>query len=170
VQRIRNIAASVLFAACAAGENAAAAGMSPDPTGLWFDPAESGWGLSLVQRDDTIFALLLVYDEQHRATWYVASDVTADGPSGVDPGAMKYTGVLYGTSGPWFGGAFDPMSVTSSAVGMIRLQYEAGTSGGTMDLSYTANGVTAFKQLQPQVLPVLVRAMAEDPPQPSQVH
>jgi hypothetical protein len=168
VQRIRNFAAGLaVLSAFAACDTAVAAGMSPDPTGLWFDPAESGWGLSLVQRDDTIFALLLVYDEARRPTWYVASDVTADGPSGMDPGAMQYTGVLYRTAGPWFGGAFDPQSLSSAAVGTIRLQYAPGTQGRTMDLAYAVNGVSTVREVEPQLQP---RAVSTEPIERSQVH
>jgi hypothetical protein len=167
-RRIRNITAglviSILAASCG---TTIAAGMSPDPTGLWFDPAESGWGLSLVQRDDTIFALLLVYDEQQRPTWYAASNVTADGPAGLDPGAMAYTGVLYRTSGPWFGGAFDPQNMGSSAVGNISVQYVPGAAGAALDLAYTANGVSAAKVLVPQVQP---RALSMAPPDRSEAH
>jgi hypothetical protein len=168
VQRIRILAAGLaLVSTVACCDTAIAAGMSPDPTGLWFDPAESGWGVSLVQRDDTIFALLLVYDEERRPTWYVASDVTADGPAGTDAGAMQYTGVLYRTAGTWFGGAFDPQSLTSAAVGSIRLQYTPGMQGRTIDLTYSANGVTVSKEVEAQVLP---QAVSTEPPQRSQVH
>ncbi|HEX3096798.1 MAG TPA: hypothetical protein VHQ02_03725 [Usitatibacter sp.] len=29
------------------------AAITPDPTGLWFDPAETGWGLGVAQQGDT---------------------------------------------------------------------------------------------------------------------
>ena len=167
MQRIRNIAAGLMLTAFAGCDTAVAAGMSPDPTGLWFDPGESGWGLSLVQSGDTIFALLLVYDEQGRPTWYVASDVTTDGPAGLDPGAMGYAGVLYRTSGPWFGGAFDPQSVSTTAVGMIRMQYAPDSQGHTLALSYAVNGVTTAKQIEAQVQP---HSSANGPVEPSQLH
>jgi len=167
-RRIRNIVAGLVLSALAAGcGTTIAAGMSPDPTGLWFDPAESGWGLSLVQRDDTIFALLLVYDEEQRPTWYAASNVTADGPPGLEQGAMAYTGVLYRTSGPWFGGAFDPKNMSSLAVGNISIQYVPGAAGAALDLIYTANGVSAVKVLAPQVQP---HALSTEPAVRSEVH
>ena len=166
MQRIRIIVTSLILTAFAGCDVAAAAGMSPDPTGLWFDPAESGWGLSVVQRDDTIFALLLVYDEQNRATWYVASNVMADGPAGMDPGAMAYTGVLYRTSGPWYGGAFDPRAVASVAAGNLRMQYAPGTGGRELDITYSANGVRVARVLRSQVRP---RTLSVEPLDRSEV-
>lgn len=164
---IRITAASLVLCVFSGCEVAAAAGMSPDPTGLWFDPAESGWGLSVVQRGDSIFALLLVYDEQNRPTWYVASNVTAEGPAGVDPGATEYTGVLYRTSGPWYGGAFDPLAVTSVPAGGLRMQYLPGTGGSELDITYSANGMSVTKALVAQVQP---RPLPVEPLHQSEVH
>lgn len=39
--------------------------------GLWGNDAEPGWGLSLFQRDDRLFAVWFVYDESGRPTWFV---------------------------------------------------------------------------------------------------
>ena len=36
-------------------------GHAADLTGLWFDPAESGWGLSLARQGGTTFAVLFVW-------------------------------------------------------------------------------------------------------------
>ena len=168
MQRIRNIVAILAaLSALTACDTAIAAGMSPDPSGLWFDPAESGWGLALVQRDDTIFALLLVYDEERRPTWYVASDVAADDPASADPAAMHYTGVLYRTTGPWFGGPFDPQAVVSAAVGTISLQYAPGAPGHSMAITCSANGVTNSRELAPQVQP---QSLSTEPPRRSEAH
>src|SRR5438034_7476458 len=88
----------------------ASAGMSPDPTGLWWVPQESGWGMSLVQQQDTIVAVVFVYDEAERPTWYVAT--ARDTGMHLDPtGDELFAGTLYRTSGPWFGGGFDPHAV-----------------------------------------------------------
>src|SRR4051812_29899797 len=87
--------------------------MSPDPSGLWLDPSESGWGLSLTQQGDKIFAALFVYDEVHTPTWYVASDMepaTIFTPGGAL--SNDASGTLYRPSGPWFGGTFDPALVS----------------------------------------------------------
>src|SRR5213080_2378936 len=96
---------SRLFALALAAP-AAAAGMSPDPTGLWWVPEESGWGLSLVQQQDSVFAVVFVYDDARRPVWYVAT--ARDSGAHLDPtGEEIFAGTLYRASGPWFGGGFD---------------------------------------------------------------
>jgi len=125
-----------LLALVSAGAHAA---MSPDPTGFWYNPAESGWGASLAQQGDTVFATLFVYDEQKRAQWFVASSVTAAG-SGV------FSGPLYRTSGPVFSGAFNPAAVDVQSVGTLSIQYD-GPGGTGLLVSYTVNGVTVNKAL-----------------------
>jgi hypothetical protein len=136
------------FVACAPG---ATAGMSPDPTGLWYDPDESGWGLSLVQQGDIVFAALLVYDESHRAAWYAAPAMQ---PSTLFvPGGAQSTsdasGVLYRTSGPWFGAPFDRTQVSAAPVGQMRVTY-TGADGQALSVTYTIDGRDVAKTVRPQ--------------------
>ena len=46
-----------------------------DFSDLWFNPAESGWGVNLNHQMDVIFATLFVYGPDGKAKWYVASDL-----------------------------------------------------------------------------------------------
>jgi hypothetical protein len=118
---------------------AQAAPLSPDVTGYWYNPSESGWGAAIAQQGEVLFVTLFVYDEQKRPAWFVASSVTAAG-NGV------FGGTLYRTSGPAFGGPFDSRLVDAQAVGTVSLQYGDG-GGETMLLSYFLNGVTVTKAL-----------------------
>jgi len=151
--RLASLLAAILApCVCAAG------GMSPDPTGLWWVPEESGWGLSLVQQQDTVVAVLFVYDDAKRPAWYVA---TTTGTFFTDPGNQQvFSGTLYRTSGPWFGGGFDPHSVTATAVGTLNIAYVPGASGKTIALGYSVDGVTVGKTVKPQTwgssVPLLV--------------
>src|SRR6476659_3689395 len=101
IQLARRFLAALLFAAVPIH----AAPMSPDPTGFWYNAAESGWGVNIAQQGDVLFVTLVVYDEQKRAQWFVASDVRDTRDNGI------FNGVLYRTMGPAFGGAFDPGQV-----------------------------------------------------------
>lgn len=107
---------------------------------LWWNPAESGWGLNLTHQAGIIFATLFTYYPDGRDMWLVASDLRA----GAD-GA--WSGPLYRTRGPshasslWF-----PPTVTP--VGTMRLAFAGGESG---TLTYTVSGVTVTKAIQRQV-------------------
>jgi len=128
----------------------ARAGMAPDPTGLWYDPSESGWGLTLEQQDTTIFAVLFVYDMAGHPVWYVASDIVE--PTDITPPAPPggpFRGTLYRTSGPYFGGAFDPRAVNATPVGTLTIGYP-DHSGQTLSVDYTVDGAPVTKIVQRQ--------------------
>jgi cyclophilin family peptidyl-prolyl cis-trans isomerase len=52
-----------------------------DYTDLWWNPNESGWGVTLTQQFGIIFAAWFVYDTSGKPVWYVATNcpVTATG-------------------------------------------------------------------------------------------
>lgn len=137
----------IASAACALASGLAAAAMTPDPTGLWFDPGESGWGLTLAQQGDTVFAVLFVYDSGNRPVWYAASALR--GPAVDPPGGPLVTGPLYRTVGPWFGGPFDPHAVSATPVGSLTLRY-AEPAHQSLQVSYDIDGTTVSKSVQPQ--------------------
>ena len=141
--------ALVAAAALCASAIAHASGMSPDPTGLWWVPQESGWGLSLVQQSNVVVAVLFVYDDAQRPAWYVAT--TSDTGVHLDPiGEEIFGGTLYRTSGPWFSGPFDPRAVNATAVGTLQIAYVPASTGKNIALSYSVNGVSVAKTMQPQ--------------------
>lgn len=125
----------------------AAAGLSPDPTGLWYDPDESGWGLTVSQQGDTVFAVLFVYDQANHPVWYVASDL--EPLALMPPGGPMVLGTLYRTAGPWFGGTFDPHAVTVTPVGTLSLQY-LGPNPQSLQVGYVIDGATFAKSVVPQ--------------------
>ncbi len=65
----RNIAAAIAVAIATLRPAAAT-----DFTDLWWDPAESGWGLNVAQQADTMYVTLYVYGTTNRAAWYAATD------------------------------------------------------------------------------------------------
>ena len=123
------------------------AGMNPDPTGLWFNPNESGWGLILTQQGPNIFAALFSYGSDGKATWWVASNVVDTGqPVNLLVGEA-FAGTLYATTGPYLGAA-DHTALTATSVGTLRVAYVGGTD--LLSLSYTVNGTTVEKTLTRQ--------------------
>src|SRR5262252_902661 len=109
-----------------------AAQLLPDPTGIWFDPAAPGWGLSIAQQGPTSFAVLFVYDDQHNPVWFVAPRVTDAGRS-LDTGGEIFSSPLYRTTGQPFSGPFDPSQLTVDSVGTLQLAY---TPEGAISIAY----------------------------------
>jgi hypothetical protein len=127
----------------------AGAELSPDPTGLWYDPAESGWGLAVAQQGGEAFAVLFVYDQAGRPTWYFASDLNAPALNPMPPGGVNdVDGILYRAAGPWFGGTFDPGAVTVTPVGSLGLTHLPGQQ--SLKVGYTIDGTAYSKTVQPQ--------------------
>ena len=111
-----------------------------DHTDLWWNPNESGWGVTATQQGEIIFLTFFVYATDNRAAWYTAqiaySTSTALGQS-------IYTGPMYQTTGPWLGTFFNPSAVGVRQVGTATLTtyVESGT------LTYSVDGVSVTKAL-----------------------
>jgi hypothetical protein len=110
---------------------------------LWWNPAESGWGINITDQDDTLFATLFTYGANGQGLWLVMSggQRQADG---------SYLGDLYSTTGPPFNSApFPPIGPANvTRVGTLRLRFASGTQG---TLTYTVNGTTVEKAITRQV-------------------
>jgi hypothetical protein len=107
---------------------------------LWWNPAESGWGLNLTHQGALIFATLFTYDTNGRDLWLVASALARQ-PDG------SYSGSLYSTQGP----SFDSRQWTSAsatAAGSMRLVFAAGDRA-TLEYDYAGARVT--KQITRQL-------------------
>ncbi len=124
---------------------AAADGPGRNYSDLWWNPAESGWGMNLVHQGDTAFATLFVYGPDGKPTWYFASQLL---PFAEDAsGSPALRGALYKAAGPWLGGAFDPSKVRVEPVGQLVIEPRAGAK---LYVGYTAEGVAVEKLLERQ--------------------
>ena len=107
--------------------------------GMWWVPAEAGWGITFAHQGDIIFAILFIY---------------ADGGVGNNPlwvsatmtktAARTYSGALDLTYGASSKDPFDPSLVTHSTVGSASVTFADGNTG---TLTYTLDGVTQTKAL-----------------------
>lgn len=114
-----------------------------DYTGMWWNPQESGWGLSINQSaSDALFGALFVYDAQNRAQWFT-----------IQPGgwtsSKRWEGPLYRTTGPYFAApTYDPRLVLVQAAGSAVLEFDtAPAAATTARFTYTADGVTTVKTI-----------------------
>jgi len=135
----RHVLAVLLAAAPAAGH--ADTPFSIDVSDLWWNPAESGWGLNLAQQAGTAFATMFVYGPDGKARWYSASEMTGSF-AGRDVG---FSGRLVETTGPTQPGAFIASEVVRRDVGSISFQTRGDNAA---DLSYTVDGVTVNERVQ----------------------
>ena len=117
---------------------ASATSFGTDFTDLWYNPAESGWGVNVIQQSGTLFATLFVYGADSTARWYVASDLRGS--------ATSFNGPLYQTSGPAFSGPWTG-GPTVTPVGTMTFNFSSWNTG---TLTYVVNGVTVNKAIQRQ--------------------
>lgn len=116
----------------------AAAAADTDYSDLWWNPAESGWGVGLQRQGDVIFLTLFVYGADGAGTWLVASSVQPG-----DAASTRWQGPLYRASGPAFSAPYDP-NVVTTPVGSVTLDF-TGPSNAT--LTYTVDGVRVSKAI-----------------------
>jgi lysyl endopeptidase len=108
-------------------------------TDLWWNSAESGWGLNVNDQGTTLFATLFTYDASGAPMWLVLANgaLQSDG---------SFTGPLYRTTGSPFNAVpFGPS--TPAQVGTMTLRFATAGAG---TLSYTVNGTSVTKQITRQ--------------------
>jgi hypothetical protein len=109
-------------------------------TDLWWNPAESGWGINLNHQGNILFATLFTYDASGAPTWLVMSNGArqADG---------SYQGELLQMRGPAFS-APGWSGASPTAVGTMKLAF---TAKDAAILTYTFNGTPVVKSITRQV-------------------
>jgi hypothetical protein len=112
-----------------------------DHTDMWWNPAESGWGAALTQKDSTIFLAWYVYDDSGNPVWYVAT-------CQVDAGGTFASGTLFSTTGPPLGTSFDPSQVQVFQAGNVHIIFNDANNG---DLFYTVGSVTDHRPITRQI-------------------
>ncbi|MBI3343556.1 MAG: hypothetical protein HY028_01550 [Gammaproteobacteria bacterium] len=117
-----------------------------DYTGLWWNTAESGWGLSITQMNDKLFAAWYVYDPAGRATWYTLQPGSWEIAETFTSSTSKfaYSGKVYKTTGPYWANPFNPSSVSTTQVGTGKLTF---TSYNQAKFDYTIEGITGSKNI-----------------------
>jgi hypothetical protein len=117
---------------------------TPNYTGLWWNPAESGWGINLTHQGTIIFATLFTYDARGDPMWLVMSNGASQ------PDGRTFSGDLYQTTGPPFNAnPFTPIGASNiSKVGEMTLSFSSASSG---TLVYSVNGTQVSKIIQPQI-------------------
>ncbi len=111
-------------------------------SGLWWNPSESGWGMSVSQHGAIIFAAMYTYDQLGQPTWYVMSNCRVTAKSCSDT-LYKVSGGTAPTA-PWNGAG-----KVVSAAGSGTLSFADNNSGS---FNFSINGVSGAKSIVRQSL------------------
>ena len=131
---------SVAFLATGAANAASTTNFSDQ----WWVSTESGWGASVQQQSNTLFIDLMMYGADGKPTWFfVAAFLQTSPPAG----HTVFVGDLYATTGPYYGGAFNPSLVTARKVGTLTFD---ATAANTATMSYTVDGTPVVKSVTRQ--------------------
>ncbi|MEP6943977.1 MAG: hypothetical protein ABI981_13625 [Betaproteobacteria bacterium] len=117
-------------------------------TDVYYNPAESGWGVFLVQSDATQFLAFFIYGTDNKPTWYTAQ--LAKDTAG------NYNGQLFATTGTYFGLPWNPAQLSVAAVGTVSF-VPTDIYKATLTYALTA-GPTVTKTVQRQTLAPYVLA------------
>lgn len=113
-------------------------------TALWWNPAESGWGVSITEQGKVIVLAFLVYGADRSPHWFEAAAYPGSPP---ETGYPVWTGDVYESTGPFYGGPFNPATVTTRKVGTVTF---SPASPGTATLKYSIDGVVVTKPIERQ--------------------
>jgi hypothetical protein len=110
-------------------------------TGVWWEPAKSGQGVTIQQQNDQFWGVWNLYDENSIDQWLLFQGVRVNGVLNTE---------LLRFSGPAFGTDWDSSQVTSAAAGMLTLEFpaEAATQDSIV-FRYSLNGIDGELQLVP---------------------
>ena len=103
---------------------------------MWWNPAESGWGINLVQQGDVAFVTWFVFGQDRQPTWFVS---TMRATSGTTYAGDLYTGTGRAYYAPSFG--IDP----APPVGMATITFSDAQHAS---LRYTVKGTRIAKQIE----------------------
>jgi hypothetical protein len=107
----------------------------------WAGSEENGWGMSVVQHGDRLFAALYAYDAAGAPTWYVM-------PAGTwNAEHTAYSGALYAPHGTPYSSYDATRLVPGAARGMATLTF-SGLEEAT--LAYEIDGISGTKRISRQ--------------------
>jgi hypothetical protein len=104
---------------------------------MWWKPTEAGWGLMVLQQEDTLSAVMFHYRPDRKPTWYLLSNGARIGET--------FGGELIETEGPPLFGAYNPATLVTRPVGTMSIAFSSSRAGV---VTYTINGETASKEIE----------------------
>ena len=109
---------------------------------MWWNPAESGWGIDFIQQKDVVVATLYVQGPDSKPEWYTSA--LRFGGLSAQTHEMTYSGDLYEATGTRYG--ITPYALAGvRRVGSITVVAPTMT---TATLTYSIDGVEATKSIR----------------------
>jgi hypothetical protein len=140
--RVAFAAMILAVAALAMVGSASATSNSNDMTDIWYNASQPGKGVQMVHTGTFIFVTVYIYGLDGKPFW-VTGELERVG------GALQWAGPLYVTTGPYFGGPFNPANVTFRQAGTMTFTFQTPDTGS---LNYSVDGVVVNEALQRQPL------------------
>ncbi len=109
-----------------------------DYSGLWWDQAKSGQGVSILQNNNAICGAWYLYDSSGEDMWLVFTG-TLDSKNTLTSELVQYTGPALGTS-------WDVNKLKATSKGTVTLVFNSPTSA---TMQYNLNGVSGVLNLEP---------------------
>ena len=134
---LRALLATVLASFALAFPAAANTSATPDYSDVWYNSAESGWGVNIAQNNGVIFLSLYTYGADNMPRWYFASGMTTTN-------GTTFTGDFFRTQGTVFSQPWNPGQFAVTPVGTATLNF---TSPSTATFNYTVDGVSVTKSI-----------------------
>ena len=112
---------------------------------IWWNPAESGWGLTIADHGTQLFAVWYTYDVNGKPTWFTIPGGTFSN------GKRNFSGDIYQTTGPAYSQPFLASQVTATKVGTASFDFApAGQAAGKASFSYSIGAVNQNKIIERQ--------------------
>jgi hypothetical protein len=116
MNKIRASIAALLTGLCLSSGNATANTFGTDMTDLWWNPSESGWGVTATHQGEIVFLTFFVFGADNTAHWYAGRPPTPAPTARARP----FFGPMYQMTGPWFG-TFNPNGTSVRQVGNVTM-------------------------------------------------
>ena len=110
---------------------------------IWWNPNESGWGVTFSQQQATIFATFFIYGTDGKPYWVTAQ------LAGANSTATEFNGPVYTVTGSPYPQQFDASKTSVTQVGTARVVFSSGVKAA---LTYSINGTQISKSIERQTL------------------
>jgi hypothetical protein len=112
-----------------------------DFTDLWWNPAESGWGISIHVKREAFFAAWFVYDSAGKPTWYTLQAGKWESPN-------RYFGTIFATRSDPNAGLGPLTAVVATIVGNGTMTFNTSDQATFM---FSVDGKDSTKNITRQV-------------------